>query len=40
MFFNPSAMKLGRMTMIEIAGVLAAIGLILNVIGMFRLKAK
>jgi hypothetical protein len=40
MFFNPSAMKLGRFTMIEIAAVLAAIGLVLNVVGMIRLRAK
>jgi len=40
MFFNPSAMKLGRLTMLEIAGVLAAIGLALNVVGMVRLRAK
>jgi hypothetical protein len=40
MFFNPSAMKLGRLTMMEIAGVLAAIGLVLNVLGMIRLRAK
>jgi hypothetical protein len=40
MFFNPSAMKLGRLTMMEIAGVLAAIGFALNVVGMVRLRAK
>jgi hypothetical protein len=40
MFFNPSAMKLGRFTMVEIAAVLAAIGLVLNVVGMIRLRAK
>lgn len=40
MFFNPSAIKLGRLTMLEIAGVLASVGLVLNIIGMVRLKAK
>jgi hypothetical protein len=40
MFFNPSAMRLGRLTMMEIAGVLAAIGLVLNVVGMVRLRDK
>jgi hypothetical protein len=40
MFFNPSAMRLGRLTMLEIAGALALVGLVLNIIGMVRLKAK
>jgi energy-converting hydrogenase Eha subunit G len=38
MFFNPSAMRLGRFTMVEIAVVLAVVGLVLNIIGYVRLK--
>ncbi len=38
MFFNPSAMRLGRLTMLEIAIVLAVVGLVLNIVGMVKLK--
>ncbi len=40
MFFNPSAIRLGRLTLLEIAAVLAGIGLVLNIVGIVRLKAK
>jgi hypothetical protein len=40
MFFNPSAIKLGRFMLLEIAGVLVGLGLLLNIVGMVRLKAK
>jgi energy-converting hydrogenase Eha subunit G len=38
MFFNPSAMRLGRISMLMIAVVLAVVGLVLNLIGWIRLK--
>lgn len=38
MFFNPSAMRLGRVGMLVIAVVLAVAGLLLNVVGMVRLR--
>ena len=38
MFFNPAAMRLGRVSMLVIAIVLAIIGLVLNLIGLVRLK--
>lgn len=38
MFFNPSAMRLGRLTMVEIAAALAIAGLVLNIVGMIRLR--
>lgn len=38
MFFNPSAMRLGRLTMVEIAAALALVGLALNIVGMVKLR--
>jgi energy-converting hydrogenase Eha subunit G len=38
MFFNPSAMRLGRFTMVEISVLLAVVGLVLNIIGYVRLR--
>jgi len=41
MFFQPAAARLGKLTMIEVAGTLAAIGLVIFLFGMrIRLKAN
>ncbi len=39
MFFNPAAMRLGRLGMVYAALVLAAAGLVLNIIG-YRLRSR
>ncbi|HWR36100.1 MAG TPA: hypothetical protein VN622_09555 [Clostridia bacterium] len=40
MFFNPSAIRLGRLTMVEIAVTLAVAGLVLNILGLRVRKRK
>jgi hypothetical protein len=39
MFFHPAAVRLGKMTMLEIAGVMVIIGAIIFWVGM-RIRAK
>ena len=39
MFFHPAAVRLGKMTMLEIAGVLAVLGAIIFFLGV-RIRAK
>lgn len=39
MFFQPAAARLGKLTMIEIAGALAIVGLVIFLVGM-RIRSK
>lgn len=39
MFFQPAAARLGKLTMIEIAGTLAAVGLVIFLLGI-RIRSK